>query len=73
MSQGRALGPQPPGDTCPAKRHLDSEMIKNKKAGQAEWAELNSPQLVISRRAPKFLLRAIQWIILLSICAGNTQ
>lgn len=72
VSQGRALGAQLPGNACPAKRHLDSELIKNKQAGQAEPAGLDSPQLVISVMAPKFLLRGIQWIILALICAGNT-
>lgn len=50
------MGAQPPRDACPARRHLDSEMIKNKKAGQAEEAGLDSPQPVISRTAPSFYL-----------------
>lgn len=64
-------GLRQPGDTCLAKRHLDSELIKNKKAGQAEQAGLDSPQLVVSRMAPKFLFRGIRWVVLLLICTGE--
>lgn len=58
MREGRALGAaasQQPGDACPAKRRLDSELIKNKKAGQAERAGWDTPQGVMSRIVPKFL------------------
>lgn len=64
-------GLQQPRDACPAKRHFDAELIKNKKAGQAEQAGLDSPQLVMSRMAPKFLVRGIQWVILPLICTGE--